>query len=211
MVKRCVACICVGDKYNISDVKILENMVFKNTTYDINFRVFTEPILPKWWTKVLYHSPLIEPFTEDVVLAFDIDVVIRKNIDELFDWVEKQSYLCAVWCRWREHMDNFELQRDKNIICTPYNSSIMGWKPGTCLDVWEKFHYDYMDKYEGFDKYLWMERLDPIRIPDKFYYSAHFADYEELDYPIALFNKGQSDGIEKNEISRRVPWVNKYR
>ena len=68
-----------------------------------------------------------------------------------------------------------------------------------------------MDKYEGFDKYLWMEKLDPIRIPDKFYYSAHFADYEELDYPIALFNKGQSDGIEKNEISRRVPWVNKYR
>ena len=44
--KRAVACICVGDKYNISDVKILEQMVFQNTTYDINFRVFNEPILP---------------------------------------------------------------------------------------------------------------------------------------------------------------------
>ena len=82
-------------------------MVFQNTTYDINFRVFNEPILPKWWTKVLYHSPVIEPFEEDVVLAFDLDVVIKGNIDPLFDWVEQQDYLCAVWCRWRENKYNY--------------------------------------------------------------------------------------------------------
>ena len=61
-VKRAVACICVGDKYNLSDVKLLEEMVFKNTTFDINFRVFDDPVLPKWWTKVLYHSNIIEKF-----------------------------------------------------------------------------------------------------------------------------------------------------
>ena len=202
----------VGDKYTIKDIQRLEKMVFKNTTYNINFRVFDEPILPKWWTKVLYHSPIIEQFTEDVVLAFDLDVVIKGNIDSLFDWVEKQDYLCAPWARWREHMDNFEDQRNRNILCTPYNSSILGWKPNTSLKIWEEFEFEDIEKYGGFDTYLWMKKLDPIRIPDQFYYSAHFSNYEELDYPIVLFNKGQSTGIsEKKDISMRVPWVNKYR
>ena len=35
--------------------------------------------------------------------------------------------------------------------------------------------------------------------------------YKELDYPIVLFNKGQSDGLRKHEITSKVPWVNKYR
>jgi hypothetical protein len=211
-IRRAVACICVGDKYTIKDIQRLEKMVFKNTTYNINFRVFDELILPKWWTKVLYHSPIIEQFTEDVVLAFDLDVVIKGNIDSLFDWVEKQDYLCAPWARWREHMDNFEDQRNRNILCTPYNSSILGWKPNTSLKIWEEFEFEDIEKYGGFDTYLWMKKLDPIRIPDQFYYSAHFSNYEELDYPIVLFNKGQSTGIsEKRDISTRVPWVNKYR
>ena len=211
-IRRAVACICVGDKYTIKDIQRLEKMVFKNTTYNINFRVFDEPILPKWWTKVLYHSPIIEQFTEDVVLAFDLDVIIKGNIDSLFDWVEKQDYLCAPWARWREHMDDFEEQRNKNILCTPYNSSILGWRPNTSLKIWEGFEFEDIEKYGGFDTYLWMKRLDPIRIPDNFYYSAHFSNYEELDYPIVLFNKGQSTGIsEKRDISMRVPWVNKYR
>ena len=211
-IRRAVACICVGDKYTIKDIQRLEKMVFKNTTYNINFRVFDEPILPKWWTKVLYHSPIIEQFTEDVVLAFDLDVVIKGNIDSLFDWVEKQDYLCAPWARWREHMDDFEDQRNRDILCTPYNSSILGWRPNTSLKIWEGFEFEDIEKYGGFDTYLWMKRLDPIRIPDNFYYSAHFSNYEELDYPIVLFNKGQSTGIsEKRDISMRVPWVNKYR
>ena len=210
--RRAVACICVGDKYTIKDIQRLEKMVFKNTTYNINFRVFDEPILPKWWTKVLYHSPIIEQFTEDVVLAFDLDVVIKGNIDSLFDWVEKQDYLCAPWARWREHMDDFEDQRNRDILCTPYNSSILGWRPDTSLKIWERFEFEDIEKYGGFDTYLWMKRLAPIRIPDNFYYSAHFSNYEELDYPIVLFNKGQSTGIsEKRDISVRVPWVNKYR
>ena len=211
-IRRAVACICVGDKYTIKDIQRLEKMVFKNTTYNINFRVFDEPILPKWWTKVLYHSQIIEQFTEDVVLAFDLDVVIKGNIDSLFDWVEKQDYLCAPWARWREHMDDFEDQRNRDILCTPYNSSILGWRPDTSLKIWERFEFEDIEKYGGFDTYLWMKRLDPIRIPDNFYYSAHFSNYEELDYPIVLFNKGQSTGIsEKRDISMRVPWVNKYR
>ena len=82
--KYAVACICVGDKYKVSDIKILERMVFQNTTYDINFRVFDEPLLPKWWTKVLYHSPIIEPFEEEVVLAVDLDVVIKGNLSFTF-------------------------------------------------------------------------------------------------------------------------------
>jgi hypothetical protein len=211
-IRRAVACICVGDKYTIKDIQRLEKMVFKNTTYNINFRVFDEPILPKWWTKVLYHSPIIEQFTEDVVLAFDLDIIIKGNIDSLFDWVEKQNYLCAPWARWREHMDDFEDQRNRDILCTPYNSSILGWRPDTSLKIWEGFEFEDIEKYGGFDTYLWMKRLDPIRIPDHFYYSAHFSNYEELDYPIVLFNKGQSTGIsEKEDISVRVPWVNKYR
>jgi len=210
-VKRAVACICVGDKYNLSDVKLLEEMVFKNTTFDINFRVFDDPVLPKWWTKVLYHSTIIDKFHEDVVLAFDLDVVIRDNIDGLFDFVEEQDYLCAPWARWREHMDDFETQRDNNIHCTPYNSSILGWRPGTADRIWEQFTFEDMEIYGGFDTYLWMKRLDPIRIPDHWYYSAHFEEYKECDYPIALFNKGQSTGLEKHEIKSKVPWVNKYR
>ena len=40
MTKFAVACICVGDKYNINDVKKLEKMVFNNTSLDINFTAF---------------------------------------------------------------------------------------------------------------------------------------------------------------------------
>ena len=205
--KYAVACICVGDKYKVSDIKILERMVFQNTTYDINFRVFDEPLLPKWWTKVLYHSPIIEPFEEEVVLAFDLDVVIKGNIDSLFDWVEQQDYLCAPWARWREHMDDFEYQRDNNIHCTPYNSSILGWRPETALKVWEEFEFEDIEMYKGFDTYLWMKRLDPIRIPDHFYYSAHFEQYKELDYPIVLFNKGQSKNNVFFCVKSRIPVV----
>ena len=210
MFKYAVACICVGDKYNVKDIKRLEKMVFENTTYNINFRVFDEPILPKWWTKVLYHSPMIEQFEEEVVLAFDLDVIIKGNIDKLFDWVEQQNYLCACWSRWREHMEDFEKRRAQKECCTPYNSSILGWKPNNSLKVWEEFEFEDIEKCGGFDIYLWMKYLDPIRIPDHFYYSASHSNYQELDYPIALFNKGYSDGLKKEEIYSTIPWIKKY-
>ncbi len=67
-----------------------------------------------------------------------------------------------------------------------------------------------VSKAGGFDTYLWMKYLDPIRIPDHFYYSASYSNYQELDYPIAIFNKGYSDGLEKEEIYSTVPWTKKY-
>ena len=83
----------------------------------------------------------------------------------------------------------------------------MGWKPNNSSKVWEKFEFEDIKNCDGFDTYLWMNYLDPIRIPDHFYYSASYSDYQELDYPIVLFNKGYSDGLEKEEIYSTVHFV----
>jgi len=221
MTKYAVACICVGDKYNINDVKKLEKMVFQNTTFDINFRVFDEPILDKWWNKVLYFSPLIEQFSEDVVIAFDLDILIKKNIDELFKWAENVNGLGTVWAKWRHsgqmitHIDEkygtieettFENNRRYNRPCTPYNSSIMCWKPNTLNEIWENFKYEYQNKWPGFDYYLWMDYHNLEKIPNKFYYSAFFENFKELDYPICLFNQI----VNKKEIPKLCSWIKKY-
>ena len=207
MTKFAVACICVGDKYNINDVKKLEKMVFDNTSLDINFRVFDEPILYKWWNKVLYFSPIIEPFKEDVVIAFDLDILIRSNIDELFKWAENVNFLAVVWARWRIGKNHlYDYHRKHNNPCSPYNSSIMCWKPNTVNEIWERFKFEYQTKWPGFDYYLWMDYHNIEKIPANFYYSAYFENYKELDYPICLFNQIEN----KKEIPNLCPWIKKY-
>tara|TARA_B100000424_G_scaffold270495_1_gene269967 strand:- start:574 stop:1242 length:669 start_codon:yes stop_codon:yes gene_type:complete len=221
MTKFAVACICVGDKYNINDVKKLEKMVFDNTSLDINFRVFDEPILYKWWNKVLYFSPLIEPFKEDVVIAFDLDILIKNNIDELFEWATNVNGLGLVWAKWR-HSGNivpyedlkyglrnettFENNRRNGRPSTPYNSSIMCWKPNTMNEIWDRFKFEYQSKWPGFDYYVWMDYHTLDKIPNKFYYSAYFENYKDLNYPICLFNQIKN----KKEIPNLCPWIKKY-
>ena len=207
MTKYAVACICVGDKYNLNDVKKLEKMVFSNTTLDINFRVFDEPILYKWWNKVLYFSPMIEQFKEDVVIAFDLDILIKNNIDELFRWTETIDGLGVVWARWRirkNHLYNYH--RKHNNPCTPLNSSIMCWKPNTLSEIWNRFRFEYQNIWPGFDYYLWMDYHNIVKIPAKYYYSAYFENYKELDYPICLFNQIEN----KKVIHKLFPWIKKY-
>ena len=51
-IRRAVACICVGDKYTIKDIQRLEKMVFKNTTYNISWRVFDVGVLSKWGSNI---------------------------------------------------------------------------------------------------------------------------------------------------------------
>lgn len=205
--KICICCINVGNKYTNKDVDDLFSSVQKNTTFDCNYRVFDEPILDRWWNKVTYFSPLIEPFSEDLVVAFDIDVLIKSNIDEMIEWGLQQNYLSAVWCRWRLHHHDYEHLRKILEVITPYNSSILIWKPNTSNIVWEKFDISFQDKYGGFDSYLWMEHLDPIKIPAKFYYSAFFDAYEDLNFPVCLFNNID----DKKSITNLCPWIWNYK
>ena len=98
--------------------------------------------------------------------------------------------LGVVWARWRirkNHLYNYH--RKHNNPCTPLNSSIMCWKPNTLSEIWNRFRFEYQNIWPGFDYYLWMDYHNIVKIPAKYYYSAYFENYKELDYPICLFNQ----------------------
>jgi hypothetical protein len=84
-----------------------------------------DPWIKTWWSKLWMfgaHFPL-----QDNILYFDLDVIVFRNIDELFNYKP----------------DKFMIIRDFNRcrvkdwkLC---NSSVMRWKTGTMNYLWDEF------------------------------------------------------------------------
>jgi len=137
-----IVCVKWGNKYISQYVNVLYNMVKRNTTVPFEFHCITDdikgldphiktiklpndPWIKTWWSKLWMfggHFPL-----QGNILYFDLDVIVFKNIDELFNY----------------NPDKFMIIRDFNRcrikdwkLC---NSSVMRWKTGTVNYLWDDF------------------------------------------------------------------------
>ena len=137
-----IVCVKWGNKYISQYVNVLYNMVKRHTTVPFEFHCITEnlkgldphiktiklpndPWIKTWWSKLWMfgsHFPL-----QGNILYFDLDVIVFKNIDNLFN----------------HNPDKFMIIRDFNRcrikdwkLC---NSSVMRWNTGTINYLWDDF------------------------------------------------------------------------
>ena len=137
-----IVCVKWGNKYISQYANVLYNMIKRHITVPFEFHCITDdtigldshiktiklpndPIIKIWWSKLWMfgsHFPL-----QGNILYFDLDVIIFKNIDQLFTY----------------NTDKFMIIRDFNRcrikdwkLC---NSSVMRWKTGSMNYLWDDF------------------------------------------------------------------------
>ena len=137
-----IVCVKWGNKYISQYVNVLYNMVKRNTTVPFEFHCITDdikgldphiktiklpndPWIKTWWSKLWMfggHFPL-----QGNILYFDLDVIVFKNIDELFNYNPDKFMIIRDFYRCR--IKDWKL-------C---NSSVMRWKTGTVNYLWDDF------------------------------------------------------------------------
>ena len=139
--QRYVGCLKWGNKYSSTYVNTLKNMVARNTTVPYEFVCFTdssegldkdirvEP-LPKiptvgWWFKPYFLSGEL-PF-KGTLLFLDLDLVVYKNIDDLFNY--KPGKFCII----RDFNRTFRQSWDR------MNSSVFRTEIGMHDNLWQDF------------------------------------------------------------------------
>jgi len=161
MIKSFV-CVCTGDKYTPKYVNTLYNMVMRHST-DVKFHVITDsvkagfdenitqiavtPLYKSWWNKV--HMFRDDIGLEGTVIFMDLDVVILKNIDHLWEF-EGDAFVI---------IQDFNRCRIKNYHVR--NSSVMKFHAGNEVDMWHKFNADpgkIQSSYQGDQNYVTAER-----------------------------------------------------
>ena len=137
-----IVCVKWGNKYISQYVNVLYNMIKRHTTVPFEFHCITDdpkgldahiktiklpndPWIKTWWSKLWMfgsHFPL-----QGNILYFDLDIIVFKNIDNLFN----------------HNLDKFMIIRDFNRcrikdwkLC---NSSVMRWNTGTMNYLWDDF------------------------------------------------------------------------
>ena len=139
--KRYVVCLKHGDKYSSDYVNKLNSMVKRNLTLDYEFVCFTEneegidkditimplPELPVngWWYKPMFFNPKLE--LKGTILFLDLDLVIFRNIDNLFSYEPSRFVIIRDFNR---HLIN---GYDK------FNSSVFRLDTGTHPQVYTEF------------------------------------------------------------------------
>ena len=137
-----IVCVKWGNKYISQYANVLYSMIKRHITVPFEFHCITDdiigldphiktiklpndPIIKIWWSKLWMfgsHFPL-----QGNILYFDLDLIIFKNIDQLFTY----------------NTDKFMIIRDFNRcrikdwkLC---NSSVMRWKTGSMNYLWDDF------------------------------------------------------------------------
>ena len=137
-----IVCVKWGGKYISKYANVLESMCKRHVTVPFEFHCITENSqgldphiktieLPKdlgvksWWNKLWMfgsHFPL-----QGNILYLDLDIIIHKNIDELFKINPDKFMIIRDFNRCR--------MKDWNVC----NSSVMRWKTGTMNYLWDEF------------------------------------------------------------------------
>jgi hypothetical protein len=140
--KNYVVCLKFGNKYGPEYVNNLNSMVKRNLTIPYEFVCFTEdpqgldqditvmPIHPRkdmhgWWYKVMFFDPQL-PLRGNI-LFMDLDVVVFRNIDDLFNFHPNK------FCIIRDF--NRTIRRDWKRM----NSSVFRLKAGAYPHVYTEF------------------------------------------------------------------------
>jgi len=140
-----IVCLKHGDKYNSDYVNKLYNMTKRHCTLPFNFACITENSIginsdvhiiptPKakisgWWYKPWVFSKDIP--IDGTLLFLDLDLVIVKNIDNL--WTYNPNSFCIIRDFNRKHINGFN----------KFNSSVFRLEKGSLHHVWENFARDW--------------------------------------------------------------------
>lgn len=170
--KNYVVCLKWGSKYSSQYVNILYNMVQRNLTLDHEFVCFTEdargldpqirveplPVLPVqgWWYKPYFLSGEL-PF-KGTLLFLDLDVIIFKNIDNLF------TYNPGKFCIIRD------FNRSLRGVWDKMNSSVFRVQTGQYDKQWQDFKLNskmHLTKNRGDQDWMYRQIKDHVFWPDE--------------------------------------------
>lgn len=143
--KNYIVCLKHGSKYDAQYVNTLYNMVQRNCTIEHEFVCFTEqtqgldkniitrplPNIPRasgWWYKPMFFAPDFE--LKGTLLFFDLDVIIFRNIDNLF------TYAPGKFCILRDFNRSIRTNWQK------FNSSVFRLESGSVPIVYNDFIKD---------------------------------------------------------------------
>lgn len=95
------------------------------------------------------------------IMYLDLDVVIQKNIEELYNQFNKFTMIECYWKPLSElyDSDHYHIVTDMNI-----NSSVLIWNQNENIHIWNAFMENpeyYMLKHLGIDRFLFWEKLAP--------------------------------------------------
>ena len=143
--KRYVACLKFGKKYGPEYVNTLYRMVDRNLTLDYEFVCFTEDTkgldphirteslpfsaqIQGWWYKPYFLDPKL--CIQGTILFIDLDVIVFRNIDNLFTYNPEQFMIIRDFNRCR--IKNYD----------KFNSSIFRLNTGQHSHVYSEFVKD---------------------------------------------------------------------
>ena len=188
-----------GDKYTADDV----NRIYLDTNGKYNYVCVTDN--PEGLRSDIYTIPINgepEGHWEKVklfqyhfgkTLYLDLDVVIQKDVDRLFKYLDKHPMICYTY--WKR--EDFPYHKDKRWsynYLSNFNSSVMLWEDARHIyEYWKKDQDYYMVKYAGDDRFLYHENFTFEHWPKGEIYSFRFDGHKyKPDATIALLN-GQAD------------------
>jgi len=143
--KNYIVCLKHGAKYDAKYVNTLYNMISRNCTVPHEFVCFTEnsegldqnitvkplPSIPRasgWWYKPMFFAPNFE--LKGTILYFDLDVIIFKNIDNLFSYSPKRFCILK------------DFNRSIRSSWKKFNSSVFRLESGAIPHVYNDFIAD---------------------------------------------------------------------
>ncbi len=140
-----IVCVKWGNKFLPEYVNVLKSMCDRHTTVPFQFHCFTEnpkgldpdinviplgkePFIKTWWSKLYMFHP--NNTLTGTILYFDLDVIIFRNIDKLFDHDAGKFMIIRDFnrCRVKDWKQS--------------NSSVMRWQGGQLNYMWNDFAKD---------------------------------------------------------------------